>query len=547
MGHWAAVRELPFIAQLAGDSQEYDRWAVALLAAREQHEPFFQPPLYPIWLATIFAVFGHELDAAYLAQMGFGLLGLVGLYLAGAALGDRQVGQLAMALGAVYAPTIFYEVLIAKEGVALALVSLGLAALAWAWRRGGLWMWGLCGMTFALVALLRENFLALLPFLALAAWIRQRRCPIFAAVLVFLGATAVLLPVAWHNARSGAGWLPTTFQGGVNFWIGNHPGADGTYRPLTPGREIPRLERQEALRLAAAELGRPVSPGEASGYWFRRSLAWAAEEPGAFLKLQLNKLSKLFSAYEWPDVVDYYWVREQSPVLRLPLLEWGALVPLGVLALGYLAARHQLRALTPILGVFLVAACTTVAFFLFARYRLLLVPPLLLLVAQGAIGAAREAIAARSRGAFILLGCLGLGCWSWPHLLGHQPRRDLVAFNLGRILEESGELGRAEASYVEAAYAGSCFGPAWMNAGKLAAKRGALNEALLRLEQGVRCEPQSPEAWANLGLARSLLGDYGGAREALEQALKLDPTLEAAHRHLKRLPGGVSAHHQAPE
>lgn len=534
-GHWASVRHLPFIAELAGDSQEYDRWAGLLLEGREPEEPFFQPPLYPYWMAGIYRLFGHRLSAVYLAQIGVGTLGLFGLYLAGARIGGRAAGIVAMTLGAVYAPAIFHEVLVGKEGLALALLCFGLAALAHAWLGGSPFTWAWTGVVFSLVALLRENFLIFLPFLALAAGFRSPRQRIVSALSVLLGASAVLFPVAWHNARTGAGWLPTTFQGGVNFWIGNHPGADGTYRPLTPGREIPRLERQEALRRAALDLGRPVTPEEASRYWFRRSFAWAKEEPLAFLSLQLQKLAKLFSAYEWPDVVDYYWVRSQSAVLRWPLLEWGGLVALGGPALVYLALRRKLDTVFPVLGVFLLAAASTVAFFLFARYRLLLVPPLLLLVAAAGVSFYREAVGKASLGRWVAALALGALAWAWPHLLGFQPRTDLVAFNLGRLREERGELIQAEESYLAAARAGSCFGAAWMNAGKLAAKRGALDLAFERLKQAVNCSPESPEVWANLGILSTLRGELEEAQRALLRALALDPTLEVARRQLERL------------
>ena len=42
----------------------------------------------------------------------------------------------------------------------------------------------------------------------------------------------------------------TTSQLGPNFYIGNHPGADGSYRPLSFGRGDALREREDATRLA---------------------------------------------------------------------------------------------------------------------------------------------------------------------------------------------------------------------------------------------------------------------------------------------------------
>ena len=72
-----------------------------------------------------------------------------------------------------------------------------------------------------------------------------RRCGLF-----LLGLTLPLLAVASRNAALGGGFLPTTSQGGVNFWIGNNPAADGTYRPLVPGKQVPAYEREGARILA---------------------------------------------------------------------------------------------------------------------------------------------------------------------------------------------------------------------------------------------------------------------------------------------------------
>src|SRR4029450_10490370 len=97
----------------------------------------------------------------------------------------------------------------------------------------------------------------------------------------FLAAAAVpLVPVAWRNAASGGGFLPTTFQGGVNFYIGNHAGADGTYQPPAPGKQIPARERAESIRPAEAAAGHALTPAAVSRYWLGRAIAWARHDPG---------------------------------------------------------------------------------------------------------------------------------------------------------------------------------------------------------------------------------------------------------------------------
>src|SRR4029077_18692320 len=134
------------------------------------------------------------------------------------------------------------------------------------------------------LCLLRENTLLVVPCLGALA-LRERR---FKPLAVFaLGVALCLLPAALHNGLVGGSFLPTTFQGGVNFWIGNHAGADGTYQPVVPGKQIPAYERSESVRLAEQAVGHPLTPGQVSRWWLSQALSWARSQPRAFLALQL--------------------------------------------------------------------------------------------------------------------------------------------------------------------------------------------------------------------------------------------------------------------
>src|SRR5690349_10881095 len=54
LAHWVAVRGEPFFAQLAMDSQEYDRWAQAIAGGNWLgSQVFFQAPLYPYLVAAV--------------------------------------------------------------------------------------------------------------------------------------------------------------------------------------------------------------------------------------------------------------------------------------------------------------------------------------------------------------------------------------------------------------------------------------------------------------------------------------------------------------
>ncbi len=522
LAHWWAVRDAPFFAQLAMDSQEYDRWAQEIAGGDWLGaQVFFQAPLYPYLLAAVYTVAGRSLDAVYLLQIAAAVAGIWALYRAAREMADERVALVAAGLAAVYGPFLFYDVQLLKESFAVTVTCFLLWTLAA--RR-----WLAAGVFLGILALLRENALLLVPFLLSLAWSRERRTAgLFrAGGALVLGLALALAPVALRNGLVGGDFLPTTFQGGVNFWIGNNPDADGTYQPVVPGKQIPALERQEPVRLAEQELGRSLTPAEVSSHWLGKALGWAAGHPGAYLRLQLRKLGMFWSWYEQPDAVDYYWVQGLSPVYRLPLVEFGT-VSLLALA-GLWLVRKDPRPFAPALLLGLGWMLSTVIFFLFSRYRLPVVPALLPLAAVP-LGRLGEAFRERRRGRRAGAGLIA-AAFLLPHLPWFEPRMDLVHYNLGRLAEERGDPEAAHEHYKAAFILEPRSFLACMNLGNLAARQRDWPTALRFYQRAEAIEPRSDDVASNLGGVWLALGDLEQAERSLDRALALNPqNLPALH------------------
>ena len=535
LAHWAAVRDHPFFAELVMDSREYDHWAQEVAAGDWLgSKVFFQAPLYPYALAAVYSVFGHRVDAVYLLQIALAVAGCWALYRAGRLAGGERVGLGAALLAAVYPPFIVHDVQLAKESPAVAVAAFLLWALVAAYAGGRPSRWLAAGALCGLLALLRENALLVAPLLlplAVRPRAGARRAALRAGAFA-LGLALALLPVAVRNYAVGGVPLPTTWQGGVNFYIGNNPGADGTYRPLVPGKQVPLYERGEAERLAEEAAGRELTPAEVSRHWLGRSLGWARREPGAFAALQLRKLALFWSWYEWPDAIDPYWVRRISPALRPPWPEFGAVTLLALAGLWSL--RRGAGRFWPVLVYLAATVAATVAFFLFARYRLPAVPALMLLAALP-LAALAEAVRARRRGRTVALAFVVLAALALPRLAGHAPRLDLVHYNLARLHQEAGRTAEAERHYRATLRHDPRAFLACLNLGTIAARRGDLDEARRWFERAVAIEPRSDDAWANLGSAWLAAGDLRRARQGLERALELNPANPTARGNLELL------------
>lgn len=525
LAHFAAVHDQPFFAQLAMDSQEYDRWAQEIAAGHWLgSEVFFQAPLYPYFLATVFTVAGHRLDAVYLLQIAIALFGIVAIQRATRAMAGERAALIAAGLAALYGPFLFHDVQLLKESPAVAVT----AALLWSLAVAGtVRQWLGAGALLGVLALLRENALLLVPFL-LPLVLRNDdgvRRRIARAVVFLAGMALVLAPVAVRNGLVGGTWLPTTYQGGVNFYIGNNASADGTYRPIVPGKQTPVLERAEPARVAEQESGRKLAPGEVSSFWLHRALRWAAEHPGDFARLQVRKLGRFFDWYEQPDAVDYYWAKTISPVYRLPLIEFSTLSVLAVA--GLWMSRRTLLRFAPCLLFAAGWAATTIAFFVFSRYRLPLVPALLPLAAIPVAGA-WDAWRARSRGWGF--GMAGIAAAFALSFIPYAPRMDLVDYNLARLAEERGDEAGAARLY-QAAYG---LNPrnflACLNLGNAAVRRGDWPEALRLFREARALEPLSDDAATNLGGALLATGNLDEAAVQLREALRLNPQNPVALR-----------------
>jgi len=126
-------------------------------------------------------------------------------------------GLAAGVLFAIYTPFWFYDIQLMKESFAVSAVCLLLLLLVTARSQVGLWIWFSVGLVAAVLALLRENMLLVVPFLLPLALEKRLgkgwKLSLQRMAFLLLGLALPLLAVAARNAALGGGFLPTTSQG----------------------------------------------------------------------------------------------------------------------------------------------------------------------------------------------------------------------------------------------------------------------------------------------------------------------------------------------
>ncbi len=542
--HVWQLRSAPFFGLAMGDAQSYHAWGLEIAAGDWLgRETFYQAPLYPYFLGLVYTLFGPDLLAVRLSQIVLGSASCVLLAVAGRRLFSGPAGIVAGLMLAVYAPAIFFDGLVQKTALGLFLLCLLLALLGrLVTEPGRPRAWIGPGVVLGALVLTREN--ALVFAVALLGWLvlsrEAGRRHLARAGALALGLALVLLPAAVRNQVAGGEFLLTTAQFGPNFYIGNNPDADGTYRPLVFGRGDPRYERRDATQIAEREVGAPLTPGQVSRYWTGRALEYIRTQPGDWLRLTGRKAMLALNAAEVADTEDQLSHADWSVPLRLAGYGWhfGLLAPLGVAGLCLTwSRRRQLRPFHLMLAAY---AASVVLFAVMGRYRYPLAPLLMLFAAAGGVavwqlvrtrtGWTRQTARAGAAAAGLLVFC------NWP-VLSMGDMRAVTALNLGTELQAEGRLDEAIEQYRQVLALTPDDALAHSNLGTALAAQGRPDEAIGHYRQALAGAPGDADAHSNLGNALLSLDRTDEGIASLRRALDIDPSSAEAHAAL-----GIALH-----
>ena len=355
------------------DEASYEAWALEIAEGDWVGDGvFFQEPLYPYWLGSVYALWGVGDDEAEVTrrrrmaakhiQALYGAVTAVLVALVAARLFGRTAGWTAGLALATYRPLLAFPSYLLKPNLVVPLLALlvwvGLAARLPARGPRGWLAWLGLGLLAGAGALLRGNLLlllpvfVLLPVLRLGPALRRGEAPwsraLAPAGAVLAGIALLLLPVALRNQAVGGVFALTTSGAGTNVYGGNNahnPYGRATEFPWVRG--VPEHEAEDWRHEAERRSGRLLDPGEVSDFWLGATLDSIAESPGLHARILWNKLRLSLGAYEVPDNHHLAWNARFVSALALPIPGfdlWGTLGLAGLLAW---ASRRWLGAPAP--------------------------------------------------------------------------------------------------------------------------------------------------------------------------------------------------------
>ncbi len=372
MVYLAQIAHWPFFYHPILDSRTQYQWGERLVRTWGLGTPevLAKPPLYAYYLALNQVAFGQghpSLFAARFIQLLLSAVTCGMTYLVGRRAFGSAAGVIAGVIAALYSPGVFNDGELLDTALASFLATGFLLAVLSALEQPtrGRWLW--CGLVLGALGLARGNLLLLLAWAAvlLAVVVRRSLPRAQIARLVGMMALGVVIPIAPITLRNYAitnTFVPIANNGGINFYTGNNPQADG-YSPIASGIA---WERTWYVMIKAHMLDR------ADAYWIQQGLEFWRRHPGQALALLAKKAYLYWNGYEIPNNLSYDWGREHASVLRLlpfTFMVVGALGLAGMVVGGWRDWRA--RALTTFLLAQMVAV---IIFFVCDRYRMPAVP-----------------------------------------------------------------------------------------------------------------------------------------------------------------------------
>jgi len=530
------IRHSPFYAAPVVDAKVFLEQARQIAGGQfwGKPEPFWQPPLYIYFLAGLCWLFpASHLIAIRLAQMLLGSLSCLLVYLIARRVLPLGQARLAGVLAAGYSLFFYYEGELLAVPLEIFLDLLLLYCLQTALDSGRGRDWALAGALAGLSALTRPTILFFVAVLLLwRTWQTRRAASWWRPLALFLlPLLLVVLPVSARNYVVGGEWALISTNGGINFYLGNNPEYERTVA-IHPGRQWEDLV-MEPVRQGLTRAG------EKSAYFYGKAFDYILAQPLDWLGLLLKKTYLFWSGPELKRNQDLYYARQHSWLLwallwdHLLSFPFGLLGPLGLLGLACCWRRPGAE----LLRLYVLAyAGAVILFFATARYRMPVVPVLLIFAAAGLA----ELWAARRQNLRAGLARLGLPLLGLLVLLNLSAapdyRRDAQLWgDLGEVQLRQGQYDQAIGHLQRALELEPDYDYARHNLATAYLYQERYAEAVREGLRAAQDNPGRPDTRVLLGQALTALGQYEAAAPHLRQALQADSSSGLARYHYGRL------------
>jgi 4-amino-4-deoxy-L-arabinose transferase-like glycosyltransferase len=442
----------------------------------------YQGPLYPYFVAGLYALLGRTPLWVYAVQMAVGIASLVLVHVLTRRYFDDVAATAAAALTLLYGPLLFYEFVLLRATLIVFGGLLLLLLLDRARERPTSSAWSSVGVLLGLLLALKAHFVLMLPAagLLLVIWNWKQRPALSSCALSFVaGAIVGFSPVVVRNIAAGAPPLALAGNGPITFLVSNVRGTGAA---------------GWTARHAAAILA------ETDGAFLPTVVAALRTHPtlGSYLRLLLEKTATVWYWHEAPSSAGFHYAELHSELLSALPVSFGFIGPPAVV--GMVLALRRTRRCAPLYFLVLANLAVLLIFFAFSRFRLPLAAALTPFVGFAACRLLQFLLAARWKAAAAITAASAL-----PMLFTLSPA--------------AGDLPSVRTSDVQVGYQ-VYYDPLVRSA----LSRGDLRTAATILEESLRRQPPEiarlgPQRPARFPLTADLAAFYAEVHQHLADLL----------------------------
>ena len=549
-----------------GDMKFYSDWAKRIAAGTlTDHKAFYGLPGYAYWLALIYKVVGFQPYVAALLQVIAEAVTSTLIYRLGIlAFGQREdarpstravlVGAVA-ALGWVFfVPAQAYSTILMPTCY---LITAFWSVVWWVLRRReerpAARAFFLLGLMMGVVAMMVANILFLIPLVLVAVWLHREWSPVaqpfsararaWASALLLTGVGMGIAPCVYHNYILAGEPVALSAHSGINFYIGNNAQANGYPKIPSPLHTDQQGMLRDSIVWAERAEGRPLKRVEVSAFWAGLAKRYIREHPLQWLGLLGTKLQNFWRAFPYDDLGIISSFQEDG--VLLPGIGFGLVAILALPGLVLAVKRRPAsRWIVAAIGLH-VASLMTV--FVTERYRMAVVPGLLLLASFGLAEVWRDLSTRRWTGAGVY-GVALVAAWLVVERPVAADLQYLDEYNSSLTDMEQGRYGRAQQKLEHSLVNNPDSAETNFAMGNVYLAEGQRDLAKKFYRRTLQLDPAHDRVLNNLGVLASEESRWPLAEKFLQASLEIDASdakthylLARARREQGNLPGATTA------
>ena len=334
-----------------------------------------------------------------------------------------------------------------------------------------------------------------------------------------------LLPLAATNYLVEKKFVLLTSNGGLNFYIGNHKGADGLFHlPEKSGLWDHRLYLS-SKETAERETGKKLTSSEVSKFWFKKGLNFVVTDFTGFITLLARKTLLMINRFEVSNHHSFYFFKKFSYVLKLNPLRLSFFIFFGTL--GLIFSFKRWKNFVILYGYSATLIFFTILFFVTSRYRLPAVPFFIMFGSFGIYKCYNYVLAKNFRP--LLIPCAVsfiFMCASVPKFTDFNSKLNQDYHNLGNVYLSLKEYDKAIRCYerVERKNPDSFF--SHFNKGNVYKAKKQYEIAISEYLKEMEKNPGFAGSYYNAGYVYREMGNNKKAVFYLEKAMEIEPSLD---------------------